>query len=251
MWNKTTKPSKDRQSTTLSKKRYGVARILSKRGTCSRSEAEKACREGRVTLRGKIVFDPETPATMEDQILLDGNKTGQEKKVYLAFHKPRGIITTANDEKGRKTVLDFFKGFKHIAPVGRLDAASEGLLLLTNDTDFANRVLAPETHLDKTYHVQISGIPTDNELQQMQNGVTVPPRIFGESEEFMHMKRVHVLRTGKKNCWLEVILDEGKNREIRRICKQFGYETLRLVRIKIGPYELADLKPGEYKEIKP
>lgn len=244
MWNK-----KRPNSATGNEKKYGIARILSKRGICSRSEAEKACKEGRVKLNGITVFNPETPATIEAKIELDGTAAYQQEKIYLAFNKPRGIITTASDEKGRKTVLEFFKNFKHIAPVGRLDAASEGLLLLTNDTDFANRILAPETHLDKTYHVQISGIPSESDLQQMKNGVTVPPRIFGAPDEFMRMKNVHILRSGEKKCWLEVVLDEGKNREIRRICKYLGYETLRLIRIKIGSYSLGNLKPGEYKKI--
>lgn len=232
-------------------KKYGVARILSKKGICSRSEAEKACKEGRVKLNGKTVFDPETPATMSSNLTLNGKTAQQEKKIYLAFNKPRGVIVTANDEKGRQNVMDFFKDFKHIAPVGRLDAASEGLLLLTNDTDFANRILEPgnKGHLEKTYHVQISGIPNEEDLNKMKSGVTVPPRVYGGAEEFMHMKDVQILRCGEKNCWLQVTLDEGKNREIRRICKFLGFETLRLVRVKIGPYELGNLKPGEYKEI--
>lgn len=242
MWN-------SNKSKASSVKHYGVARVLSKRGVCSRSEAERACREGRVKLRGKTVYDPETPATEKDEISLDGASAIQEEKIYIAFHKPRGVITTASDEKGRKTVLDFFRGFKHIAPVGRLDAASEGLLLLTNDTDFANRILEPGNsgHLEKTYHVQISGIPSEAELLQMEQGMLVPARVFGESEEFMHAKSAKILRHGEKNCWLEIVLDEGKNREIRRMCKKLGFETLRLVRIKIGPYELGDLKPGEHR----
>jgi 23S rRNA pseudouridine2605 synthase len=132
-------------------KHYGIARVISKRGYCSRSEAEKAVCDGRVTLNGHFVMNPETRILMDADITLDGELINEEKKIYLALYKPRGIITTANDEKGRKTVMDLVAplGLPHIAPVGRLDAASEGLLLLTNDTAFANRILSPEHHWKK------------------------------------------------------------------------------------------------------
>ena len=241
-------------------KPHGVARVISKRGFCSRSIAENLVREGRVSLRGKIVRDPETPAFESDEILVDGNPVTASEFVYFAMNKPRGIVTTASDEKGRKTVMDLFreeygklfpgKPVPHISPVGRLDAASEGLLLFTNDTQWADNVLSSADHL-KLDRVQVKGHPTADDLAKMEAGFMVSPRVFGESEEFMHAERALLHSEGEKNCWLEITLSEGKNREIRRMLAHLGYEVMRLVRIQFDKYTLGNLKPGEIREIKP
>ena len=241
-----------------SKGAHGVARVISKRGYCSRSQAEKLVKEGRVSLRGKIVLDIDTPTYENDEILVDGRPVTASTFVYFAMNKPRGIVTTANDEKGRKTVMDLFreqfakmfpgKQMPHIAPVGRLDAASEGLLLFTNDTTWADTVLTDANHL-KIYRVQVSGKPTDAELSQMEKGFNVAPRVFGEKEEFMHADRVTLVSEGEKNCWLEITLSEGKNREIRRMLAHLGYEVMRLIRIQFDKFALNDIKPGEIKKI--
>ena len=265
-----------------SKGAHGVARVISKRGYCSRSQAEKLVKEGRVTLRGKIVLDIDTPTYENEEILVDGKPVTASNFVYFAMNKPRGIVTTASDEKGRKTVMDLFreqfakmypgKQIPHIAPVGRLDAASEGLLLFTNDTQWANNLMEPQNrrvilseapqgakskdlgkpnnHL-KIYRVQVAGKPTGAELAQMEQGFNVAPRVFGEKEEFMHADRATIHNVGEKNCWLEITLSEGKNREIRRMFKHLGYEVMRLVRIQIDEYTLGDLKPGEIRSITP
>ena len=246
-------------------KPHGVARVISKRGFCSRSQAENLVREGHVSLRGKIVRDPDTPAYENEEILVDGNPVTASEFVYFAMNKPRGAVTTASDEKGRSTVMDIFreqyskifpgKTMPHISPVGRLDAASEGLLLFTNDTKWADVILSKAkdpvkepTHT-KIYRVQVAGKPTAAELEQMEKGFNVPPRVFGESEEFMHAVRAVFHRESEKNCWLEITLSEGKNREIRRMLTHLGYEVMRLVRIQFDKYTLGDLKPGEIKEI--
>ena len=243
-------------------KAHGVARVISKRGFCSRSVAENLVREGRVSLRGKIVLDPDTPAYENDEIAVDGKSVEAAQKFYFAMNKPRGIVTTASDEKGRKTVMDLFreqyarlfpgKPVPHISPVGRLDAASEGLLLFTNDTQWADALLDPRepSQHTKIYRVQVAGKPTAAELEQMEKGFNVPPRVFGESEEFMHAERAVLHSEGEKNCWLEITLSEGKNREIRRMLAHLGYEVMRLVRIQFDKYTLGDLKPGEIRQIK-
>ena len=241
-----------------SKGAHGVARVISKRGYCSRSQAEKLVKEGRVTLRGKIVLDIDIPTYENDEILVDGKPVTASNFVYFAMNKPRGIVTTANDEKGRKTVMDLFreqfakmfpgKQMPHIAPVGRLDAASEGLLLFTNDTTWADTVLTDANHL-KIYRVQVAGKPTGAELAQMEQGFNVAPRVFGEKEEFMHADRVTLHSEGEKNCWLEITLSEGKNREIRRMLAHLGYEVMRLIRIQFDKFALNDIKPGEIKKI--
>ena len=247
---------------------HGVARVISKRGYCSRSKAEKLVCEGHVILRGKPVRDPESPAYENDEILVDGTPVTASEFVYFAMNKPRGIVTTASDEKGRKTVMDLFreqfvkmypgKPMPHIAPVGRLDAASEGLLLFTNDTQWADVILsgAPAKSKDlgstqhlKIYRVQVKGKPSADELTQMEKGFSVPPRVFGESEEFMHAERAVLHSDGEKNCWLEITLSEGKNREIRRMLAHLGYEVMRLMRIQFDKYTLGDLKPGEIRAI--
>ena len=248
-------------------KPHGVARVISKRGFCSRSVAENLVREGRVSLRGKIVRDPDTPAYENDEILVDGTPVTASEFVYFAMNKPRGAVTTASDEKGRTTVMDIFreqygkmfpgKTMPHIAPVGRLDAASEGLLLFTNDTKWADALLNPKDsgsgagmtpHL-KIYRVQVKGLPTADDLAKMEAGFNVPPRVFGESEEFMHAERAVLHSEGEKNCWLEITLSEGKNREIRRMLVHLGYEVMRLVRIQFDKYTLDDLKPGEIRPL--
>ena len=242
-------------------KPHGVARVISKRGFCSRSVAENLVREGRVSLRGKIVRDPDTPAYENDEILVDGTPVTASEFVYFAMNKPRGAVTTASDEKGRTTVMDIFreqyikmfpgKMMPHISPVGRLDAASEGLLLFTNDTKWADALLAPRdpSAHTKIYRVQVAGKPSDAELKQMEKGFNVAPRVFGESEEFMHAERAILHSEGEKNCWLEITLSEGKNREIRRMLAHLGYEVMRLVRIQFDKYTLGDLKPGEIRPL--
>ncbi|MBO4436525.1 MAG: rRNA pseudouridine synthase, partial [Fibrobacter sp.] len=226
-----------------------------------RSVAENLVREGRVSLRGKIVRDPDTPAYENDEILVDGTPVTASEFVYFAMNKPRGAVTTASDEKGRTTVMDIFreqyikmfpgKMMPHISPVGRLDAASEGLLLFTNDTKWADALLAPRdpSAHTKIYRVQVAGKPSDAELKQMEKGFNVAPRVFGESEEFMHAERAILHSEGEKNCWLEITLSEGKNREIRRMLAHLGYEVMRLVRIQFDKYTLGDLKPGEIRPL--
>ena len=252
--------------------------MISKRGFCSRSQAENLVREGRVSLRGKIVRDPDTPARENDEICVDGKPVKASEFVYFMMNKPRGYVTTASDEKGRATVMDLFreqyakmfpgKPVPHISPVGRLDAASEGLLLFTNDTQWADVLLNPQESRGskaemtnasvilsgtkdpvtvphtKIYRVQVNGHPTAEELSQMETGFNVPPRVFGAPEEFMHAVSAKLYSAGEKNCWLEITLDE-----IRRMLAKLGYEVLRLVRIKFCNYELGDLKQGCIKKL--
>ena len=194
--------------------------------------------------------DPETAVRLgHDRIEVDGERIGDAKKVYMLLNKPRGAVTTASDEKGRETVYDYLGGevggdARWLAPVGRLDKASEGLLLLTNDSEWAARVSAPATHLDKTYHVQISTVANDALLAALRTGV--------QSEgDTLRVRRVDILRRGERNSWLEIVLDEGKNRHIRRMLGTLGIEVLRLVRVAIGPLALGDLAKGTTRALTP
>jgi 23S rRNA pseudouridine2605 synthase len=226
-------------------KRVGLARALSKLGYCSRSQAFELIRAGRVRLNGATRRDPESPVhLLRDRIEVDGQLVGSAEKVYLVLNKPRGIVTTASDEKGRATVYSCLgEGLPWVAPVGRLDKASEGLLLLTNDSEWAARITATETHLDKTYHVQIAASADAKLLENLNKGLRM------EDGDYLRAKRAQILREGGRNSWLVIVLDEGKNRQIRRMLEAVQIEVLRLVRVAIGPLELGDLPKGRSRPL--
>jgi 23S rRNA pseudouridine2605 synthase len=226
-------------------KRVGLARALSKLGYCSRSQAAELIRAGRVRLNGTVRRDAETPVRIaSDRIEVDYKRLVTEKKIYLMLNKPRGLVTTASDEKGRDTVYSCLPNdLPWIAPVGRLDKASEGLLLLTNDSEWAARIADPESHLPKTYHVQIGAIGDAALIEKLTKGVRVPE--IG----LLRAKDVQRIRQGERNSWLSIVLDEGKNRQIRRMLDALGIEVLRLIRVAIGPLELGDLAKGAYREL--
>jgi len=229
-------------------RKIGLARALSKLGYCSRSQAAELIRDGRVRLNGSVRRDPETPVRLEhDRITVNGMAVEAQQKIYLMMNKPRGLVTTASDEKGRETVYTLLEkadaALPWVAPVGRLDKASEGLLLLTNDSEWAARVTAPETHLKKIYHVQITTVADESLMASLREGVQ------GDDGDCLRASRASILRTGEKNCWLEIVLDEGKNRQIRRMLAVFDVEVLRLVRIAIGPLQLGQLGKGEYRAL--
>ncbi len=222
----------------------GLARAISKLGYCSRSRAADLIRKGRVSLNGRLKRDPEAPVRLDrDEITIDGKSVQASSKLYLMINKPRGVVTTASDEKGRKTIYDLLPADSPwIAPVGRLDKASEGLLLLTNDSEWGARIAAPETHLDKTYHVQVGEILDESALRQMRQGGAA-------GGENLRVKSVNVVRQGQRNQWLEIVLDEGRNRQIRRILEALDIEVLRLVRVSIGSVVLGDLAKGSCRAL--
>jgi 23S rRNA pseudouridine2605 synthase len=229
-----------------SHKRYGLARVLSKRGVCSRSQAEAWIRDGRVTIAGRLVRDPEHPVADAGaaDIAIDGRIIAEVAPVYAMLNKPRGLVTTAGDERGRDTVYRCFDGadLGWIAPVGRLDKASEGLLLFSNDPTWAARLTDPATGPSKTYHVQIDAIPAPELLRQLEAGVDC-------DGEWLRAAAASVLRSGERNAWLEIILDEGRNRQIRRLLSAFDLQVLRLVRVAIGGVVLGELAKGDWRRL--
>lgn len=225
-------------------RRIGLARVMSKRGWCSRSAAEKMIRAGRVAVAGRVVLDPEMPTPeSEPDIRLDGARPEASRR-YLMLNKPRGLVTTAQDEHSRDTVYRCFEGAElgWIAPVGRLDKASEGLLLFSNDPAWAASITDPASGLAKTYHVQVAGIPSVATLQRMHEGID-------DLGERLAVSRADLLRAGERNAWLEIVLDEGRNRQIRRILAALDFEVLRLVRVTIGPLVLSNLAKGAWREL--
>jgi 23S rRNA pseudouridine2605 synthase len=232
--------------------RYGIARVLSKRGVCSRTQAAEWVRAGRVSVGGRVVRDPEFPTAPDrDDIAIDGNAIAiaMQSPVYLMLNKPRGLVTTASDERGRDTVYRCFDGatlagapLPWIAPVGRLDKASEGLLLFANDPQWAARITDPQTGPAKTYRVQIDRIPDDDLLAALCRGVD-------DAGERLSAVSATLLRQGEKNAWVEIVLDEGRNRQIRRLLEAFDIATLRLVRVAIGSLALGELAKGQWRAL--
>ena len=225
--------------------RHGVARILSKLGVASRTQAAAWVRDGRVSVNGRLVRDPEFPVSADaDKISVDGRELASVERVYLMLNKPRGLLTTAADEKGRDTVYDCFagSGLPWIAPAGRLDKASEGLLLFSNDPEWSARITDPDTGPDKTYRVQVNKLVEPALLLRIAQGVV-------ENGERLRAKSIGLLRAGEKNCWLEIVLEEGRNRQIRRLLEAFDIGVLRLIRVAIGNLPLGDLPKGQWRQL--
>jgi 23S rRNA pseudouridine2605 synthase len=225
--------------------RHGLARVLSKLGVCSRTRAADAIRAGRVALNGRIVRDPEHPTdSARDRIALDGRDIRASERIYLMLNKPRGYVTTASDERGRDTVYELLgdANLPWVAPVGRLDRASEGLILFTNDSAWAAGITSPAAKIDKIYHVQIDTTPDPALLDALVRGI-------GSGDARLSAKSARELRRGGKNAWLEIVLDEGRNRQIRRLLAAHGIGVLRLVRVAIGPLVLGDLGKGCYRPL--
>ncbi len=221
-----------------------MARAISKLGYCSRSRAAELIRGGHVRVNGVVRKNAEAPIHIgKDRVEIDGRRIGESEKIYLMLNKPRGVVTTASDERGRETIYNCLnaalgKDLAWVAPVGRLDKASEGLLLITNDSGWAARITAPEMHVDKTYHVQVAGQLTAAQIKKLVDGFKV------KDGEFLRVKSARVLREGERNCWVETILDEGRNRHIRRMFESLGIEVLRLIRVAIGEFKLGELAKG-------
>lgn len=224
-------------------RRLGVARVLSKAGLCSRAEAAQWVAAGRVAVGGRVVRDAEHPVRPgQDRVSVDGSDVTPQQRLYLMLNKPRGLVTTARDEQGRDTVYRCLDGagLPWLAPVGRLDRASEGLLLFGNDPEWAARITDPATGPRKTYHVQVDTIPDAALLAALHAGIEV-------AGENLSAASVRVLRAGERNAWLEIVLDEGRNRQIRRLLAAFDITVRRLVRVAIGELVLGELPKGSWR----
>jgi 23S rRNA pseudouridine2605 synthase len=224
-----------------------LLRALSKMGVCSRSEAQRRILAGRVKLNGITETRPHVrldPA--RDRVSVDGVLASDRvARVVLALHKPAGYVTTRVDPAGRLTVYHLLDEVaSYVFPVGRLDRDSSGLLLLTNDHRLGHRLTDPEHHVPKTYHVRVRGVPAAPALHALREGVALPD---GALSRPARVRSLGSPRAGES--WLEVVLEEGRNRQVRHMCAAVGHDVLELVRVQIGSLALGDLPSGSWREL--
>ena len=226
-----------------------LQKILSRHGIASRREAEQMILAGRVAVNGNKVTELGTKADPEsDRIEVDGKllQTNAPKFVYLLLNKPIGVMSTCDDPQGRKTVLDILPSqYRHVYPVGRLDYNSSGALILTNNGDFANYLMHPRHHVSKTYEVWVKDIPSDRIIKQWQDGVILDgKRTLPASVNIQQIERC---KYQTPRTQLQIVLSEGRNRQIRRVAEQLGHPVLSLHRVAIATISLETLKAGAYR----
>lgn len=212
---------------------------------CSRSQAEQYVRAGRIEVDGAVVRNPQRPTDPAREVIrLDAVVVVAQARVYVMLNKPRGLVVSVADEQGRDTVYSLLAKAElpWMGPVGRLDKASEGLLLLSNDSAWAARITAPVSHVPKTYHVQVRGQPDEASLQRMREGIM-------DAGERLVVQSVRHLRGGERQAWLEIVLDQGRNRHIRRMLAVLGFSVTRLLRVAVGTLQLGTLGKGQWRHL--
>jgi 23S rRNA pseudouridine2605 synthase len=222
-----------------------LQKIIAKAGIASRRAAEKMIQEGRVSVNRVSVRELGTKADINtDEIRVDGKLIfyeANESKIYLILHKPSGYITSVKDPQGRHIVMDLLpEGMNGVFPVGRLDYDSEGLLLMTNDGDFAHKIQHPKFSIPKTYRIKIMGKIADKEFRALEKGIVLSDGMFKP-------QTVQIEKVEKKSCWVMLTINEGRNRVIRRAFETLGYTVARLIRIAVSDIQLAGLKRGDYR----
>lgn len=226
-----------------------LARALSKFGVCSRAEARGLVEAGRVRVGGRVVRAPDHRIDpRHDPVTVDGRPVGDEaERLVVALHKPAGYVTTRIDPGGRATVYDLLADVgRWVFPVGRLDRDTQGLLILTNDHRLGERLTDPVHHVPKTYHVQVEGVPDAAALQALRSGIPLP------GGDLTRPARVRVLGASRGgSAWIEIVLTEGKNRQVRRMCSAVGHDVRTLVRVKVGSLSLGDLPSGRWRILEP
>ena len=219
-----------------------LERVISKAGLGSRTDARGWIHDGRVQVNGKVIENPDHWVDMErDKIRFDGKPLERQDRLYILLYKPTGYITTYKDPDGRPTVYDLIKDIdSFIVPVGRLDLDTSGLLLMTNDTQFAERIMNPDFHVPKTYLVKASELLTDDQLDKLRKGVEL-------SDGPTRPAKVTKLRDSGKHTHFEITLTEGRNRQVRRMVEAIGARVMKLVRVRIGDISIGTLPNGTWR----
>ncbi|WAA10519.1 pseudouridine synthase [Fervidibacillus albus] len=224
-----------------------LQKVIARAGIASRRKAEQLILDGKVTVNGKVVTELGTKVSPKDLVEVEGIKIEKEEPVYFLLYKPRGVLSAVSDEKGRKTVIDFIPeiGYR-IFPIGRLDYDTSGLILLTNDGEFANELMHPRYGVEKTYIAKVKGIPSRSDLKKLQNGIrledgkTAPAKVKFRSGD-----------RKKGTAIIEMSIHEGRNRQVRRMFDAIGYPVLKLKRERYGFLTLDGLAPGQYRPLSP
>lgn len=223
-----------------------LQKLIAEAGYCSRRKAEELIKQGKVKVNGNIITELGTKASFGDEIMVNGNVLDHEEKEYYLFYKPRSVVCTTKDDKGRKTIMDYFVTTKRIYPVGRLDYDTTGLLLLTNDGEFANLMMHPSSKIDKFYVAKVKGVVTGDDVKKLKSGILL-------DNKKVYPSRVKVKRIDKKSMTtiVEITLHEGKNHEVKRLMESVDHEVLKLKREAFGFLTLGNLKSGEKRMLSP
>ncbi len=220
-----------------------IQKVLARAGHGSRRGCEELIVQGRVRVDGKPAVLGQKVDIARQVITVDGEKLKPpEEFTYLALHKPRGVLSDTEDTRGRKTILDLLPSRRHLFPIGRLDLNSEGLVILTNDGDLAHRLLHPRYGHEREYLVLVAGRPSWNVIRRWRQGIVLDERRTLPAD-------VRVSRVESGNTWLQIVMREGKKRQIRRVAAALGHPVLRLIRVRIGPIHLGSLRPGKWREL--
>jgi 23S rRNA pseudouridine2605 synthase len=224
-----------------------LQKVLAHAGVGSRRKCEEIIVAGRVEVNGERVTELGIKVSPTDVIVVDGRAIQSEKKVYIAFHKPKGVITSANDPEGRRTVMDYIKDVsERLYPVGRLDYDTEGLLILTNDGEFANRLTHPKFHVPKTYHATVNGVPHGSLLEKLAQGVMLEDGITAPAQV-----DYYDIASDQKQSIISITIHEGRNRQVRRMFDAINYPVMRLRRVQFGPLFLQGLPRGKSRPLTP
>jgi len=223
-----------------------LQKIIAASGVASRRGAEELILSGKVMVNGKLVTELGTKVSESDEIIVNGVKINREDKVYYLLNKPRGVVTTTSDEKGRKTVIDLIDDDRRIYPVGRLDYDTTGALILTNDGEFANEIMHPKNEIDKVYIAKISGFLTPSDIMALKKGVVIDGVKTSKSKV-----RVRKVDKESRTSIVELTIHEGKNHQVKKMFDAVGYEVLKLKRERIAFLNLKGLNSGEYRRLTP
>lgn len=223
-----------------------LQKLIAQSGVCSRRKAEELILEGKVKVNGKTVRELGVKASPSDRITVSGKPIAREEKVYYVLNKPKGCITSVKDDKDRPTVMDYVPASPRVFPVGRLDWDTSGVLLLTNDGEFANKMMHPRYHLPKTYEINLQGMLTDEDVRLLRKGFSYKGEKFAPAKVFIKNKDY-----ARDRMLLDLTIYEGHNHQVKKMMEALGHSVRRLNRSRFGFVEVRDLRPGEYRRLKP